>query len=339
MLAGLGTELGAESRSEVGGLLDNSMPYEDVQGGGHSDPQGKYDALFAAILDGHADAAETVQDYTQGYTVPRAWPAGTPNDMVLRASRLFADDDISLGTLVSAMNNTVWSEEYAADEGTDGWNSQLLYGEVGETAVQLEFSRRGELVRIISAITYLVDDDDLNSYYELTQEELAAFVQWLYEQAGTQGSGNGRACARHLGRTAPGSSFKLRPVCLAVKAVSCGLWKTAPLCCGWTAAHTGGWRFRRATRCSPSVNVMKTARKLRREVSIIKCEKEERRLDDELPCMRPRACTRCSLLPALWRESERILPYMRKAACEKCPVLPILRCAMRHGRPCAHAAA
>ena len=62
------------------------------------------------------------------------------------------------------MNNTVWSEEYAADEGTDGWNSQLLYGEVGETAVQLEFSRRGELVRIISAITYLVDDDDLNSY-------------------------------------------------------------------------------------------------------------------------------------------------------------------------------
>ena len=40
MLAGLGTELGRGIRSEVGGLLDNSMPYEDVQGGGHSDPQG-----------------------------------------------------------------------------------------------------------------------------------------------------------------------------------------------------------------------------------------------------------------------------------------------------------
>ena len=221
MLAGLGTELGRGIRSEVGGLLDNSMPYEDVQGGGHSDPQGKYDALFAAILDGHADAAETVQDYTQGYTVPRAWPAGTPNDMVLRASRLFADDDISLGTLVSAMNNTVWSEEYAADEGTDGWNSQLLYGEVGETAVQLEFSRRGELVRIISAITYLVDDDDLNSYYELTQEELAAFVQWLYEQAGTQGGG---MAARVRGTWADGAGQQLQITPGMLGGEGCELW-------------------------------------------------------------------------------------------------------------------
>ena len=221
MLVGLGAELGRGIRSGVGGLLDDSMPYEDVQGGGHSDPQGKYDALFSAILDSHAGAAETVQDYTQGYTVPRAWPAGTPNDMILRASRLFADDDISLGMLVSAMNNTVWSEEYAADEGTDGWNSQLLYGEVGETAVQLEFSRRGELVSIISAITYLVDDDDLNSYYELTQEELAAFVQWLYEQAGTQGGG---MAARVRGTWADGAGQQLQITPGMLGGEGCELW-------------------------------------------------------------------------------------------------------------------
>ena len=35
----------------------------------------------------------------------------------------------------------------------------------------------------------MTDDTDPDSYYELTQEELAAFVQWLYEQAGAQGGG------------------------------------------------------------------------------------------------------------------------------------------------------
>lgn len=188
MLAGLGAELGRGIRSEMGSLLDGA-PYEDVQDGSHSDPQGKYDALFSAILDSHAGAAGAVQDYTQGYTVPRAWPTGVPNEMMLRASRLFADDALSVGTLVSAMDNMEWSEEYAADEASDGWNSQILYGEVGQTAVQLEFARKGELVSIVSAITYLTDDTDPDSYYELTQEELAAFVQWLYEQAGAQGGG------------------------------------------------------------------------------------------------------------------------------------------------------
>lgn len=188
MLAGLGAELGRGIRSEMGSLLDGA-PYEDVQDGSHSDPQGKYDALFSAILDSHAGAAGAVQDYTQGYTVPRAWPTGVPNEMMLRASRLFADDALSIGTLVSAMDNMEWSEEYAADEASGGWNSQILYGEVGQTAVQLEFARKGELVSIVSAITYLTDDTDPDSYYELTQEELAAFVQWLYEQAGAQGGG------------------------------------------------------------------------------------------------------------------------------------------------------
>ena len=188
MLAGLGAELGRGIRGEMGSLLDGA-PYEDVQDGSHSDPQGKYDALFSAILDSHAGAAGAVQDYTQGYTVPRAWPTGVPNEMMLRASRLFADDALSIGTLVSAMDNMEWSEEYAADEASDGWNSQILYGEVGQTAVQLEFARKGELVSIVSAITYLTDDTDPDSYYELTQEELAAFVQWLYEQAGAQGGG------------------------------------------------------------------------------------------------------------------------------------------------------
>ena len=189
MLAGLGAELGRGIRSEVGGLLDGTMPYEDVQGDGHSDPQGKYDDQFAAILEENAGAAGMLRDYTEGYTVPRAWPAGAPNDMVLRASRLFAHDGMDVGTLTGVMANTAWGDEYAADESTDGWNSQILYGEIGETAVQLEFSRKGELVCIVSAITYLTDDDDLDSYYEMTREELAALIQWMYGQAGAQVGG------------------------------------------------------------------------------------------------------------------------------------------------------
>ena len=65
MLAGLGAELGRGIRGEMGSLLDGA-PYEDVQDGSHSDPQGKYDALFSAILDSHAGAAGAVQDYNTG---------------------------------------------------------------------------------------------------------------------------------------------------------------------------------------------------------------------------------------------------------------------------------
>ena len=190
MFVNIGSELGRSLRNAGGWMPDMPTPYDETQKDEHNDPQGNYDALFATILDSHAGAADTVRDYTEGYTVPRAWPIGTPNEMMLRASRMFADDDISVGALLAAgMKNITWGDEYPADDTTDGWNSQVVYGEVGQTAVQLEFCRKGECVCIASAITYLVDDGNADSYYVLSMDETAAFVQWLCEQASAQESG------------------------------------------------------------------------------------------------------------------------------------------------------
>lgn len=185
----VGAALGRGLR-DAGGWTPDMPPYDEAQEGAHNDPKGNYDALFATILDGHAGAGDTVRDYTEGYTVPRAWPGGTPNEMVLRASRMFADDDVSVGTLLAAgMKNLTWGDEYPADDTTDGWNSQVVYGEVGQTAVQLEFCRKGECMCIASAITYLANNGNAGSYYVLTMDETAAFVQWLCEQAAAQQGG------------------------------------------------------------------------------------------------------------------------------------------------------
>lgn len=190
MFVNIGAALGRSLRDVSGWMPDMPTPYDEAQEDAHNDPQGNYDALFATILESHAGAADTVRDYTEGYTVPRAWPGGTPNEMMLRASRMFADDDVSVGTLLAAgMQNIVWGEEYPADDTTDGWNSQVVYGEVGQTAVQLEFCRKGECVCIASAITYLVDDSATDSYYVLSLQETAAFVQWLCGQASAQEGG------------------------------------------------------------------------------------------------------------------------------------------------------